>query len=107
MKRVEAIIRPERLEDVKEALIALGHAGLTVIEVKGHGVQKGIIQQWRGQEYKIDLLPKVAVIAVVEDDAVHEVAAAIQVYVAVTYGNPIEFIIPADRSHQGGADLSL
>jgi len=77
MKRVEAIIRPERLEDVKEALIALGHAGLTVIEVKGHGVQKGITQQWRGQEYKIDLLPKVAVIAVVEDDAVHEVAAAI------------------------------
>lgn len=45
MKRVEAIIRPEKVEDVKGALVALGHAGLTVTEVKGHGIQKGITQQ--------------------------------------------------------------
>ena len=48
MKRIEAIVRPEKLEAVKEALVGLGHAGLTVTEVKGHGIQKGITQQWRG-----------------------------------------------------------
>lgn len=76
MKRVEAIVRPERLEAVKEALVALGHAGLTVFEVKGHGIQKGITQHWRGQEYSIDLLPKVVVMAVVHD---HEVSQTVEV----------------------------
>ena len=75
MKRVEAIVRPERLVAVKDALIGLGHAGLTVSEVKGHGVQKGISQQWRGHEYSIDLLPKVSVMAVVND---HEVSEAVE-----------------------------
>jgi nitrogen regulatory protein P-II 1 len=78
MKRVEAIIRPERLESVKEALTALGHKGLTVTEVKGHGTQKGITQQWRGEEYVIDLLPKIQVIAVVNDHEVSDVVAEIQ-----------------------------
>src|SRR5512139_2930407 len=75
MKKIEAIVRPDRLEAVKEALVALGHAGLTVSEVKGHGVQKGIVQQWRGEEYTIDLLPKVSVMAVVHD---HEVTDALE-----------------------------
>lgn len=77
MKRVEAIVRPEKLEDVKQALVGLGHAGLTVTEVKGHGIQKGITQQWRGQEYSIDLLPKVSIVAVVHDHEVKEVCEAI------------------------------
>jgi nitrogen regulatory protein P-II 1 len=77
MKRIEAIVRPERLEDVKEALTSSGHAGLTVTEVKGHGIQKGITQHWRGQEYTIDLLPKVSVVAVVNDHEVDDVMAAI------------------------------
>jgi nitrogen regulatory protein P-II 1 len=77
MKRVEAIIRPERLEAAKEALIGLGHNGLTVCEVKGHGTQKGITQQWRGEEYVIDLLPKVSLIAVVHDHEVPDVVDAI------------------------------
>jgi nitrogen regulatory protein P-II 1 len=77
MKRVEAIVRPEKLEAVKEALVDLGHAGLTVTEVKGHGIQKGVTQQWRGQEYTIDLLPKVSVVAVVNDGDVDEVIASI------------------------------
>jgi nitrogen regulatory protein P-II 1 len=75
MKRIEAIIRPDKLEAVKDAFTSLGHAGLTVTEVKGHGIQKGITQQWRGQEYSIDLLPKVSVVAVVND---HEVADVIE-----------------------------
>ena len=76
MKKIEAIIRPDKVDDVKEALILLGHAGLTVIEVKGHGIHMGISQQWRGQQYRIDLLPKVMIIAVVHD---HEVADCIDV----------------------------
>lgn len=77
MKRIEAIVRPERLERVKEALTGAGHAGLTVTEVKGHGIQKGITQHWRGQDYTIDLLPKVSVVAVVNDHEVDDVVAAI------------------------------
>jgi nitrogen regulatory protein P-II 1 len=77
MKRIEAIVRPERLEQVKEALTGLGHAGLTVYDVKGHGIQKGIKQQWRGQEYSIDLLPKVSVMAVVNDHEVKDVIEAV------------------------------
>jgi len=77
MKRIEAIIRPESLEPVKEALIGLGHAGLTVTEVKGHGIQKGITQHWRGQEYSIDLLPKVSIVAVVNDHEVSDVIESI------------------------------
>lgn len=77
MKRIEAIIRPERLETVKEALVELGHHGLTVYDVKGHGIQKGITQQWRGEEYVIDLLPKVSVMAVVHDHEVSDCVDAI------------------------------
>lgn len=77
MKKIEAIIRPEALEDVKEALSLTGHAGLTVLEVKGHGVQKGITQQWRGQEYTIDLLPKVMVWLVVGEHEVNDVVEVI------------------------------
>ena len=77
MKRVEAIVRPDKLEAVKDTLIALGHAGLTVIEVKGHGIQKGVQQSWRGQEYSIDLLPKVSITAVVNDHEVGDVIEAI------------------------------
>lgn len=77
MKRIESIVRPEKLEAVKDALVSLGHAGLTVYEVKGHGIQKGITQQWRGQEYAIDLLPKVSVMAVVHDHEVQDVIDAV------------------------------
>lgn len=77
MKKVEAIFRPEKLGGVKDALVALGHAGLTVFEVKGHGIQKGVTQQWRGQEYSIDLLPKILVMAVVHDHEVPDVIDSI------------------------------
>lgn len=77
MKRIEAILRPDKLEDVKHALTSAGHAGLTVTEVKGHGIQKGITQHWRGQEYTIDLLPKVSIVAVVNDHEVTDVVEAI------------------------------
>ena len=78
MKRIEAIVRPERLEAVKEALVELGHTGLTVTEVKGHGTQRGVSQQWRGEEYVIDLLPKVQIVAVVNDHEVADILDAVQ-----------------------------
>lgn len=77
MKKIEAIIRPEALEIVKRALSEAGHAGLTVIEVKGHGVQLGLTQHWRGQEYFIDLLPKVMVWLVAKDEDVKTIVDVI------------------------------
>jgi nitrogen regulatory protein P-II 1 len=74
MKRIEAIIRPDKIEDVKEALAVLGHSGLTVSDVKGHGVQGGITQQWRGNDYCVDMIPKVSVVVVVHD---HELQDAV------------------------------
>jgi len=65
MKKIEAIVRFEKLDDVKAALDKAGYPGITVTEVEGHGKQKGFTQQWRGQEYKIDLLPKVKIEIVV------------------------------------------
>lgn len=77
MKRVEAIVRPDRLEVVKDAIAALGHHGLTVADVKGHGIQNGVSQKWRGEEYVVDLLPKVSVVAVVHDHEVDDITDAI------------------------------
>ncbi len=77
MKKIEAVFRPDRLEAVKGALLGLGHAGLTVLEAKGHGIQKGITQRWRGQEYNVDLLPKTYVMVVVHDHEVRDVLDAI------------------------------
>jgi nitrogen regulatory protein P-II 1 len=59
MKKIEAIIQPHKLEDVKEALKAIGIDGMTVTEVRGHGRQKGHKEIYRGQEYQVDLLPKI------------------------------------------------
>ena len=61
MKKIEAIIRPEKLEDVRAALERSGYPGITITEIEGHGLQKGMIQQWRGEEYRVDILPKVKV----------------------------------------------
>ena len=61
MKKIEAIIRPEKLETVRQALERSGYPGITVTEIEGHGMQKGSVQQWRGEKYKLDFLPKVKV----------------------------------------------
>ena len=74
MKNLEAIIQPHKLEDVKEALKGIGIDGMTVIEVRGHGRQKGHTEIYRGQEYRVDLLPKIKLELVVPSDRVEEVA---------------------------------
>ena len=77
MKKIEAIIKPHRLDDVKEALQALGVAGLTAYEVKGYGRQKGHTEIYRGAEYTVDFVPKVKIEVVVDDDMAEDVVAAI------------------------------
>ena len=77
MKKLEAIIKPFKLEEVKEALAELGIEGMTVTEVKGFGRQKGHTETYRGREYGIDLLPKVKLELVLEDKLVDPVIDAI------------------------------
>jgi nitrogen regulatory protein P-II 1 len=72
MKKIEAVIRPQCVEAVKEALLEIGHRGVTVLDGRGHGMQQGISQKWRGEDYVVDLLPKSVIIAVVHDHQVHE-----------------------------------
>jgi nitrogen regulatory protein P-II 1 len=73
MKKIEAIIQPHKLEDVKEALKGIGIDGMTISEVRGHGRQKGHKEVYRGMEYQVDLLPKVKVELVVSDAREDEV----------------------------------
>ena len=78
MKKVEAIIKPFKLDEVKEALSGIGVQGMTVSEVKGFGRQKGHTELYRGAEYVVDFLPKVKVEIIVRDDVVAQVVDAIQ-----------------------------
>src|SRR6266511_32551 len=73
MKKIEAIIQPFKLDDVKEALKGIGIEGMTITEVRGHGRQKGHKEVYRGQEYNVDLLPKVKVEMVVAPGRTDEV----------------------------------
>ena len=77
MKKVEAVIKPFKLDDVKEALTQLGVFGMTVTEVRGFGRQKGHTELYRGSEYTIDFLPKVKIEVVVPNDLVDKVVSAI------------------------------
>jgi len=77
MKKIEAIIRPEKIQDVKAALDKLGCIGMTITEVKGRGKQGGITQQWRGRQYHIDLLPKIKIELVVKTKYVDKVVNTI------------------------------
>ncbi|MBE9504806.1 MAG: P-II family nitrogen regulator [Proteobacteria bacterium] len=78
MKKVEAIIKPFKLDEVKEALNEIGIQGITVCEVKGFGRQKGHTELYRGAEYVVDFLPKIKLEIIVNDDVVTEVVETIQ-----------------------------
>jgi nitrogen regulatory protein P-II 1 len=77
MTKLEAVIQPSRLEAVKDALHEIGIEGMTVIEVRGHGRQKGHTEFYRGREYTVDLLPKMKLEMVVADDLVDKAVQAI------------------------------
>ena len=78
MQKVEAIVKPFKLDEVKEALNAIGIQGITVSEVKGFGRQKGHTELYRGAEYVVDFLPKIKIEVVVTDELVEKVTDAIQ-----------------------------
>jgi nitrogen regulatory protein P-II 1 len=77
MKKIEAIIQPYKLDEVRAALHSLGVEGLTIMEVRGHGRQKGHKEVYRGQEYNVDLLPKVKFELVVADGRLEEVVECV------------------------------
>ncbi|MGB3945104.1 MAG: P-II family nitrogen regulator [Methanothrix sp.] len=99
MMKVEAVIRPERLEQVKKSLEEKGFVGMTVSEVTGRGEQKGIKLQFRGRTMEVDLLPKVKIELVVKDDLVDDLLETISA--AARTGKPGDgriFVIPVARS---------
>ncbi len=108
MKKLEAIVRPERAEAVVKALEQKGFTGLTQSQVKGRGRQKGIVLQWRAGEYRVDMLPKVKIEVVVKDAQV-DVAASVIVEAAKTgkvgdgkiFVSPIEEVIRVRTGERG------
>ena len=78
MKKIEAVIKPFKLDEVKEALQELGVQGMTVLEAKGYGRQKGHTELYRGAEYVVDFLPKIKIEVVIADDQLESALEAIQ-----------------------------
>lgn len=98
MKKIEAIIKPFKLDDVKEALHEVGVQGMTVTEVRGFGRQKGHTELYRGAEYVVDFLPKIKIEVVVENGQVDDVVEAIQTAARTgRIGDGKIFIIPVEN----------
>ena len=99
MKKIEAIIKPFKLDEVKEALNEIGIQGITVSEVKGFGRQKGHTELYRGAEYVVDFLPKIKLEVVVKEELVHKVVETItNVARTGSIGDGKIFIIPVDEA---------
>ena len=77
MKKIEAVIRPEKLSVVRRSLASAGYPGMMITKIEGHGLQKGITQEWKGEEYHIDILPKVKVEIVAGDSEVDNIVESI------------------------------
>jgi len=110
MKKIEAIIRPFKLDDVREALMEIGVKGMTLTEVKGYGRQKGHTEVYRGSEYKIDFLPKIKMEIIAKDSLVDRIVDTI-VKVGKTgqVGDGKIFICPVEdviriRTEESGED---
>ena len=101
MKKIEAIIKPFKLEDVKEGLAELGVKGMTVSEVKGFGRQKGHAEIYRGAEYTVDFVPKMKLEIVLDDDLVDR---AVEVILAQAktgrIGDGKVFVLPIEEAHR-------
>jgi len=99
MRKIEAIIRPMKLEDVKTALSDAGFVSITVSEVKGRGQQKGLVQQWRGREYCVDLLPKTRIeIVLLEQDVDHVIKIIRDAAATGNIGDGKIFVIPIETA---------
>jgi nitrogen regulatory protein PII len=101
MKLIKAIVRPNKVDDVRDALARISLPGMTVSEVRGHGKQKGHTAIYRGKEYDVSLLPKMQIEVVVSDPLVDEVVAAI-ITAARTgeIGDGRVFVIPVEQSYR-------
>lgn len=98
MKKIEAIVKPFKLDDVKDALNAIGITGMTVSEVKGYGRQKGHTEIYRGAEYVIDFIPKVKIEIVVSADQVEQVVDTIRSAAnSGKIGDGKIFVLPVER----------
>lgn len=113
MKKIEAIIKPFKLEEVKEALSDMGIQGMTVTEVKGFGRQKGHTEIYRGSEYTVDFLPKIKIEVVVEDDDAQTVAETIvrsantgKIGDGKVFISPVEEVIRIRTGETGSAAVS-
>jgi nitrogen regulatory protein P-II 1 len=99
MKKIEAIIKPFKLDEVKEALQEVGLQGITVLEAKGFGRQKGHTELYRGAEYVVDFLPKVKLELVVEDDMLERAIEAIQTAAHTgRIGDGKIFVVPVEEA---------
>jgi nitrogen regulatory protein P-II 1 len=108
MKKIEAIIRPFKVDDIREALSEIGVKGMTLSEVKGYGRQKGHTEVYRGSEYNVDFLPKAKIEIVVKDDMLERVIATIikaaktgQVGDGKIFISPIEDVIRIRTEESG------
>ena len=98
MKKVEAIIKPFKLDDVKEALFEIGITGITVSEVKGHGRQQGHTELYRGAEYVVDFLPKIKIELVVKEEDLEKVIEAIKTGARTgKIGDGKIFVLPVEK----------
>ena len=101
MKLIKAIVRPNKVDDVKEALTKISISGMTVTEVRGHGKQKGHTAVYRGKEYNVSLLPKMEIEVVVQDGIVDEaIAAIIQAARTGEIGDGRVFVLPVGQSYR-------
>jgi nitrogen regulatory protein PII len=100
MKLIKCIVRPNKVDDVRDALERMSIPGMTVTEVRGHGRQKGHTAIYRGKEYHVTLLPKVEIEVVVQDQAQDDVIAAV-IRAARTgeIGDGRVFVVPVEQSH--------
>jgi nitrogen regulatory protein PII len=100
MKLIKSIVRPNKVDEVREALERLNIAGMTVTDVRGHGRQKGHTAVYRGKEYAVSLLPKVEIEVVVSNDVVEEVIKAIiQAARTGEIGDGRVFVLPVDAGY--------
>ncbi|WP_292466397.1 P-II family nitrogen regulator [Methanolobus sp.] len=98
MMKIEAIIRPTKIHEVKDALDEAGFESITVTDVKGRGKQKGVMQQWRGRKYCVDLLPKIKMEMVVNDDSVDKAVDVIMKTAATgSIGDGKIFVYPVTK----------
>ncbi len=101
MKLIKAIVRPNKVDDVREALEALNISGMTVTEVRGHGKQKGHTAIYRGKEYNVSLLPKMEIELVIEDDVADEaIKAIIKAARTGEIGDGRVFVMPVGESYR-------